>query len=294
MVGAVTVLALVDQLTNADPDQWVSQACAEAEARLPGAVKARDYDLLMEIKTGAEDTYNRAFRQHYPQAVRLRAARTIRRVERAIGQALRAGQAAGKIRIQGQNSTDIPGAAQVLNLRSRTTAGAYYEMATGTDAEFELALNAAEAAGNLARSVVCRYLGEPEDRGDDWIPDPSDRTTDAAVRRRVVIKEMAAANHSSRQISDVIGTTDVRIREIAREMKVKIRADEVVTKTRRSNDANRIAAEVTTTLDGLSTAVGLIDFAELDAAQAQNWATSLDASLRVLNRFAKQLKDVTR
>jgi hypothetical protein len=290
----VTVLQLASAIRDlADDDAWASQSCLEAEARIPAAKVARDFGTLQEILAGAVAAYERAVREGMPQSVRLRTAETIRRVERAVGQTLREGQDAGDIRRAGQSTGPLPNAAQVLGLRDRSAVHCFYEMTGGTDDGFEAALRGARTEGSLARSTVARHLaevGRPPEA--DWIPEASDRSNPAAFRRRALIKEMAATGNSSRQIADLLGTTDVRVREVAKEMRVTIRADKVIAGTRRGLDSNRIATETATTLDGAAASVELINLADIDRAQAKAWATSLTASLRVLNRFAKQMKEM--
>jgi len=89
-----------------------------------------------------------------------------------------------------------------------------------------------------------------------------------------------------------VGVAEERIREIARAYNIEIPADKVMGKTRR-HDSNRIARETVNALEGLAMGADLIDYADIDQGEAAHWATSLDESLKVLNRFRKQIKEMT-
>jgi len=96
---------------------------------------------------------------------------------------------------------------------------------------------------------------------------------------------------TSRQIADRLGIKDAKVRAIARQHGITIRADAVA--GRRRLDSTRIAREAVHALEGLAMSVQLADLAEIDPARVPEWAESLAASLRVLSRFARQLKEVT-
>ena len=97
---------------------------------------------------------------------------------------------------------------------------------------------------------------------------------------------------SSPQIAARLGTGDQQVRQIAREHGIEIPADVVTGRTRR-HDPDRIVRETAHALEGLAMGVQLADLAGLDPAQAGEWAASLSRSLRVLARFARQLKEVS-
>jgi hypothetical protein len=82
------------------------------------------------------------------------------------------------------------------------------------------------------------------------------------------------------------------VRAIARQHQITVRADAVVGRARRL-DSTRIAREAVHALEGLAMSVQLADLAEVDPALAPEWAGSLGRSLRVLSRFARQLKELT-
>src|SRR5262245_2723522 len=97
---------------------------------------------------------------------------------------------------------------------------------------------------------------------------------------------------TSRQTADRLGIKAAKVRAIARQHQITIRADQVA--GRRRLDSTRIAREAVHALEGLAMSVQLADLTEIDPALVPEWAGSLGRSLRVLGRFARQLKEVTR
>ena len=82
------------------------------------------------------------------------------------------------------------------------------------------------------------------------------------------------------------------MRQIAREQGIAIPAD-MVGRTRRP-DTNRIVRETAHALEGLAISVQLADPADLDPAQAAEWAASLARSIRVLRQFLAQMRKAIR
>ena len=83
------------------------------------------------------------------------------------------------------------------------------------------------------------------------------------------------------------------MRQVAREHGIEIPADAVVGRTRRP-DANRIVRETAHALEGLAMSVALADPADLDPAEAAEWAASLARSIRVLSQFLAQMRKAIR
>jgi hypothetical protein len=164
-----------------------------------------------------------------------------------------------------------------------------------SDTDFEDALDAAKAEGNLSRVNVVRKIrqrrGSQSSGGQ--VPDPADRSPEAAARRRSLIGEFAAHGLSSGQIGDRLGIAEDRVRQMAREHGITIRADAVLGRTRRP-DSNRIVREMVHALEGLAMSAGLADPAGLDSAEAAEWAASMTRSIRALSRFARQVKESLR
>lgn len=117
------------------------------------------------------------------------------------------------------------------------------------------------------------------------------RSSRAREARVAKAREMAAEGHTSRQIADALGLSLHNFGKWKSDNGVEVPADVVVGKTR-AIDPNRIVSETVSALEGLAMGVDLISVADLDASQAEAWATSLSNSLRSLNRLTKQLKEM--
>jgi DNA-binding CsgD family transcriptional regulator len=169
-----------------------------------------------------------------------------------------------------------------------------YAMTDGvSDADFEDVLGEARSEGNLSRANVVRKLrqrrGEPAVPGAQ-VPDAADMSAEAAARRRELIGELAASGMSSQQIGERLGIGGDRVRQLAREYGIGIRADAVLGRTRRPDSA-RIVRETVHALEGLAMGVVLADPAGLDPAQIAGWAASMDRSIRQLSKFVRQMKE---
>jgi hypothetical protein len=110
------------------------------------------------------------------------------------------------------------------------------------------------------------------------------------AQRQELIGELAAHGLSSGQIGERLGIGEGRVRQVAREHGITIRADAVLGRTRRTDSA-RIVRETVHALEGLAMSVELADPAGLDPAQATAWAASMTRSLRALSTFARQIKE---
>jgi hypothetical protein len=297
---------------SADPAGFVVAACERAKAWLRQALEHGEIEQIAEIKSQAEAVRVYTAQKQLGQDAQLAAAEIVRRAERGIGVAIRRGQQDGQIAKQGDrggrgaqgvrggNPGDVRGdhldspAGLFRNGKERADA---YAMADGvSDDDFEDALGQAKSDRDLSRANVVRKIrqrrGNPPAPGGQ-VPDPSDRSPEAAARRRELIGEFAASGMSSRQIGERLGVGDDRVRQVARAHGIGIRADAVLGRTRRL-DSNRIVRETVHALEGLAMGVELADPAGLDPAEADGWAASMTRSIRVLSKFARQVKETIR
>jgi hypothetical protein len=296
----------------ADPAAFVVTACERAKAWLEEALAHGGIEQIAEIKSQAEAVRVYTTQKQLGKDAQLAAAEIVRRAERGIGLAIRRGQQNGQIARRGdRGSRGAPGV-QGGNPGDRrgdhlgSPAGFFrhgderadtYAMTDGVcDTDFEDALGEARAEGNLSRANVVRKIRQRSDhqrapRGE--FPDPADRSQEAAGRRRELIGAFAASGMSSRQIGERLGIGDDRVRQLAREHGIGVRADAVLGRTRRPDSA-RIVRETAHALEGLALGVELADPARLDLAEAAAWAASMTRSIRALSKFARQLKEQTR
>jgi hypothetical protein len=144
----------------------------------------------------------------------------------------------------------------------------------------------------MTRKTRQRRTRPAPSQGQEQVPDPGDRSSEAAARRLELIRRWAAQGCSSRQMADLLGKRDNAVRQIAREHSIGIPADKVVGRTRHL-DSNRIVRETVHALEGLAMGADLVTPAELDTAQIPAWTASLTDSIRVVNRLVKTMKEIT-
>lgn len=295
----------------ADPGAFIIRACEQARIQLREALESGDIDQVAEIRSAAEAVRACSAQRKLGDGARLAATEMVRRAERCLGVAIRRGQEAGTIR--GPHDGKLmrrPGSAELLRSPrefaawhelsgvGKGTDGGIYGLADGvSDDAFEAALKEAGAEGNLSRANVSRKAQaravKADGSGGEWIPGTGDHYGEAPAQRRRLIRMWAAEGHSSRQMAGLLGMNDEGVRRIARAAGTVISADIAVVGTRHL-DSNRIVRETVHSLEGLAMGIELAEAASLNRAEAAEWAASLTASIRVLSRFARQLKETAR
>jgi hypothetical protein len=306
-LAVATDPALVERVPDAG--EFVLAACEQAKAFLQQALEQDDIEKIAEVRSQADAVRVYTTQKQLGQDAQLAAAEIVRRAERGIAVVIRRGQQNGQIAkrgdrggrgapgVRGGNPGDARGdhldspAGFFRNGKERADA---YAMVDGvSDDDFEDALGQAKSDRDLSRANVVRKIrqrrGTAPTAGGQ-VPDPADRSPEAAARRRELIGEFAVHGMSSRQIGERLGIGDDRVRQVAREHGIDIRADTVLGRTRRL-DSNRIVRETVHALEGLAMGVELADPAGLDSAEAAAWAASITRSIRVLSNFARQMKE---
>lgn len=297
-----------ETVIDASPAGRVVQACDRAEAWLRESPDRLDPAKASEVRALADSLHRRASREQLGREVRLAAAETLRRAERGLALAIRHGQENGTVVRHGGGR---PRTAPATGIAPRPvtdfaasddlsgTGGqpGYYRLADGVSSEeFEQAVKEARAEGNLSRVNVSRKTGAYRDaapQDGEWVPAPADRDPAARVQRRKLITEWAGQGFSSRQIAGRLQIRDQSVRKIARDCGIEIGADKAVRGTRHLDSA-RIARETVQALEGLALGAALVNLSDITAGQAAEWAESLTDSTRVLNRFARNIKEITR
>jgi hypothetical protein len=296
---------------SADPAGFVVAACERAKAWLEEALEHGEIEQIAEIKSQAEAVRVYTAQKQLGKDAQLAAAEIVRRAERGIGLAIRRGQDNGDIARRGDRGSrgapgvrgGSPGDARGDHLDSpasffrsgRERADAYAMTDGVCDDDFEAALGQARSDRDLSRANVVRKIRQqrvssPSTGGP--VPDPADRSPEAAAHRRELVAELAGCGMSSAQIGERLGIGGDRVRQVAREHGIGIRADAVLGRTRRPDSA-RIVRETVHALEGLAMGVELADLTGLDPAEAAGWAASMSRSIRLLSKFARQLKEVT-
>jgi hypothetical protein len=313
MSGALALAAEPSVLDRAaDPGEFIIQACDRAKSWLREALDHGDIAQIAECKSRAEAIRVYAMSRQLGKDAQFAATEIIRRAERGIGVAIRRGQQDGEIRSRGQSRvvhqpgnnglvaspTDFATEDELTGNRA-----GIYHLTDGVPEEmFEQVLAAAKAEGNLSRSNLVRKIRQrrspeparrdpqPAGRGEQ-VPGPADWSQAARQARLDLIARYAAGRMSSRQIGELLGISDRRVRELARDHQIEIPADAVVGRTRRLDSA-RIVREIASQLEGMAMSIELASLAELDPAEAAEWAASIARSARALSRFARQIKEV--
>lgn len=121
---------------------------------------------------------------------------------------------------------------------------------------------------------------------------PPDKSVAGVRARYERIRKMAGQGYSSRQIADKVNITAPTVRLIAREHGIDIPADKAIGRTRQ-HDSNRIARQIVHGLEGTRMSLELINYDQLDRAEAAHWATSLTDSWPALIQFHKKIKEMT-
>lgn len=288
-----------------DPGKQIELACQRANAWLKAGIDVR-IETIVETKAQAAALAAFAIQKQLGHDAELAALEVQRRAERGIGLAIRRGQELGEIatpqemRVQAGRASAAQrlGNTELLGERKPAPsdfvsgpgeftdngAGIYHLTDGVTDDQFEDAIEDAKAEGNLSRANVVRKVkGQSNGR----------LTGDKRLDR---IRTMGAGGHTAKQIADELGHTAEYIRRLARESRIDLPAERLMARTasNRRIDSNRIAREAVRTLDGLASALRLINYDDLDMAEAVEWAISLSESTRPLNRFLKQIKEMAR
>lgn len=273
----------------ADPGEFVVQACERAKQWLVEALEHGDIEQIVELKSQAEAIRIYSMQKQIGKDAELSAAEIVRRAERCIGVAIRRGQEAGEIQRQGDNRHTL-GSGDTTSFKPSPTdyaaphelssnGAGIYQMTDGvSEEEFDAAVDAAKADRNLSRANIVRKIRDAAS-----VLSPAERPQ--------AIADLAGQGYSSRQISKRLGLRDDSVREIARQHSIRIRADEVVSRSRR-HDSNRIVRETVHALDGLVMGIGLVDFDDLNPDEIGDWTISLANSIRALNRLNKKMKEM--
>jgi hypothetical protein len=289
----------------------VVAACERAAVLLREALAAGAIERIAEVRSQAEAVRVYTRQKQLGREAELAAAEIVRRAERGVGAAIRRAQAQGQIAKRGDRGGrgapgvyggnpgdtrgDHLGSAAPFFKHPSERAGAYAMADAVSEEEFEAALAAARAEGNLSRANVVRKIRKrgcrPTPGPGAPVPASAGESTASGTDHQELIAVHAAHGMSSHQIASRLGIGDQLVRQIARTYGIEIPADVVTGRTRRP-DANRIVRETAYALEGLAMSVQLADPAGLDPALAAEWAASLARSIRVLSKFVRQLNEV--
>jgi hypothetical protein len=272
----------------------ITKALEESKSWLAVATQATDPTPIAEFKAWAATVAEMARQKGLAEDIQLDALEMVRRAERGIGVAIRNGQEAGEIAKPKEhpftgNQHVAPDPALLL-AKKKSSPGVFFgggQEQTDTyaitdnvdDEQFDKVINEAREERNLSRANVVRKI-----RGGAG---PMTR-----LQKAEKIRAMAAEGYSSRQMAGPLATSDVTIRNIARDHGIEIRADRIVGKTRHI-DPERVVRETVHALDGLKYGLNLLtasDYDELHPEQIRDWLNALDEPARAIRHLIKELK----
>ncbi len=119
----------------------------------------------------------------------------------------------------------------------------------------------------------------------------SDGTRIPNPRERVaLIVDYAARGYTSRQIGELLGIDDDRVRREAKNNQIEILADIPMLRTHRL-DHDRIVRNVVDTADAAVMSAGLVNIRRLDPEQLDDWITALSHSIDSLQTFVTNMKE---
>lgn len=285
-------MAALEPLTPEARETAVTHMLSEARSWLAHAMEASEPASIATFKAQMATVAEATKQLGLSKEIQLDAQEMVRRAERGVGVAIRKGQAEGTVRRQSDNQyTDRNSQTDSIKVnptdlvKSHELAGVHgnggiYAMTDDvTDEQFNDAVAEAKSEANLSRANVVRKIN-------------GDSNGMTRKQRADVISDLAARGYSSRQMPARVGVSEETVRVIARDFNIDIPADKMTLHTRRLDHTHMVESTVTA-LDNLVSALNLIEFAEVDPAQAAEWATSLTQSIAALKRFHNQIKEMT-
>lgn len=294
-------MAALDQLDAPSREVAITGMLDQARTWLAHAVKstapAQDIAQFRAFIATAAET---AKRLKVSKEIQTDAEVMVRRTERALGQAIRAGQERGEIGRQyasGGPKRDYIRGSQVVHVdrdEERTAISPrefiqpggetvdIYALTDGvTDEQFDVAVEVAQEEGNVSRANVVRKVREVKE---------ATSYSEQQEAKWARVAEMADRGYTSAQIARELGVGESRLRASAKERGVDIRADRVVGRARRL-DTNRILRQTLIDLEGVIAGLDLINPADIDPEEAHAWVDSLTQSIKALAKARTTIKE---
>lgn len=293
----VTDVQAIEALDPKSREIAVTRLLEESRSWLATAMAATDPTPVAQLRAWLESVEQWTRRFNLAKEIQLDAQEMVRRAERGIGLSIRKGQEEGDVRRRGQGGGQAPGSVRPRVDSTMSSpedfashsdlvgngAGIYHLTDDVTDEQFDSAIEEAKAEGNLSRANVVRKV-----KGETTTPQKRAADDPQRLER---IQTLAGKGWTSTQIAREIGNSEEYVRQLARDNGIDINADRLVGSRR--IDSTKVAREAVYGLDGIATTLRLINYDDIDPSEAAEWATSLTDSIRALNRFAKQIKEMT-
>lgn len=295
VVPAVENVAALDSMTAQQREAAVTKYLSNARAWLATCVEMTGPESIARVKAEVATAAEATKQLGLSKEIQEDAVEMVRRAEYALGKAIRKGQAEGTVARRGQGGANPPG-----SKRDRVDSGislptefassdelsgnqtGIYAISDGVEPDqFDEALGKAKEEHNVSRANLVRKL-----KGQDSAPAKLPE-----AKRVEQITELTERARSVAQIAAEIGVTEEHVRVIANRNNIETVDKRLGHGSIRNPKSAEVAGRI---ISGLKTtaeiSIPLVHIADLDPAQCKDWASSLAASIRSLNRFRRQLE----
>ena len=283
-IGAL--IPSVDELDSLDdPGSRIILSIERAKSWLAIALEGNQIEQLFEMKCQAEAIRIYTMQKALGKDAEIAAAEIVRRADRCIGLAVRKGQAEGRINKHGDQRSDQVHEADLRSPKeffsNHGENSDTYAMTDGvTDEQFEAAIAAAKAEGNLSRANVVRKVKAAQSVD---VIDPT--------KRWDKLDELAQSGCTSEQIAEKLGVHPETVRKKAREREITIQADVVMRKTHRVRlDHGRILGDIANTLDSLCLGCDQVDVGSVQRELLCQSLKIMDEAMPALSRLRKRIR----
>ena len=288
-----TDVALLDSLPKEQQELAVTRMLDQSKQWLDRALEASNpARAVSEFKAFVATVAEASKQKKLSEGIQLDAVEMVRRAERALGVAIRKGQEAGEIASRGSIG-GVPPGARSRNLQDlarptdfapsselSNTSGGIYDMALGSDEDFETVMAEGKEERNVSRSNITRKLKD--------LPTHSE----AQAAKWQTVRDLANDRLTSPQIAKRVGMTEEGLRAGARREGITFPADEVMGRSKRINGLE-VMERIVAGLEGNESVLGLVEFEAINPEQAAEWLQRLASPLRAINRMKAQLKEIS-
>lgn len=286
-VTASTDVAMLDALPKAQQELAVTMMLDQSKQWLDRALEATNPAReVSEFKAFVATVAEASKQKKLSEGIQLDAVEMVRRAERALGVAIRKGQDTGEILSAGQRSdrtgNALPDAKSVKEYvqHGQEISDIYSMTDDVSDGQFEGVLAEAKDEGNLSRANVVRKIKN--------LPTHSEKQAE----KWQTVADLANDRLTSAQIAKRVGMSEGGLRAGAKQRGITFPADEVLGKSRRINGLE-VMERIISSLEGDESALGLVEFEDIDPEQAAEWLERLTSPLRAINRMKNRLKEIS-
>lgn len=305
--GARNVVQPIDlsRLKPQDREVAVAHFLSEASRWLADAMITGDPMAIKIIKAEAISVLQAARQLNLDREIVLDAQEMVRRTERALAQATIHWQALGKVNSVGHQGggprkaykkrsgvlievtkphhTDRISPREIFNNPSEWTDSRI--LASVSDAVFDQLITEGREDNNLSRSSLIRKITTPNI--------PSRRL--AGEQRLNKIREYAQLSMTAHDIGVAMGHSEDFIKRLAKDHDIDLPAERILASMHgRKINSSQLAEATVNALETTANHLDLFDPANVaDRSHLEEWATSVGNSIKIFQRFYKQLREMT-